>query len=296
MKLKISRCTVSPANRIYIVDALGCADLQTGRGKYEKIRDEVLALMPDQAKFISRQVFHVKCISLADIKSLFSSIKGECNLATTPLIFIDGHGHKQKGLVLSSGEFLSWIDLNLLLEGVTLSACGNSTVVASFCHSMTAAERLSFERPIPTPFYYGYADEVKAGVVENECLKIIEELLRTGTFEPARKTIQLYSEYDHVSPLVYTLIMKFLRPQKVANVFTDLSKSNLRASLHKDIGRDFGTTRGLNKVLAKILDPRVLIEPILTGAMHATERRDRLLKEIMDEINSDVRSSGSEKG
>lgn len=294
MKLKISRCTAAPANRIFLIDFLKDDDLQTGRGKHEKIRDEILALMPEQAPFISKQVFLRSAKTLNELSELFKLIEQECNATTSPLIFFDGHGDKQRGLELPSGEFLSWTDFNAALETITIAAAGHSTVVASFCHSMAAVARPALEKPLPTPFYYGYADEVPAGVVEEEGARIIEELLKTGAFIESGKRIQHFSEYDHVEPLISVLLMKFLRPEQVKDKFTDLSKNNLRKLFHEEIGRDFGTTKGLNKVLSKALDPRVLLEPILTSTMYATERRTRLLAEVLQEIELDMKRSSSQ--
>lgn len=294
MKLNITRCTVAPANRIFLIDCLGGMGLQTGRGKHEKIRDEILSLMPEQAPFISNQVFLCKIQNLVEINDLFKLIEQECNAATSPLIFFDGHGDKQRGLALPSGEFLSWADLNFSLEKITLAAAGHSTVVASFCYSMTAVARPSFEKPLPTPFYFGYKDEVKAEVVEKEGEKIIEEVLRAGYFIQADKKIRLYSEYVHAEHLISVLVMKFLRPQEVAGIFVDLSKNKLREMFHKEIGSQFGTTKGLNEILSQVFDPRILIESILTGAMHATERRTRLLAEVLHEIELDMKNKSSD--
>lgn len=289
MKLTISRSTAAPANRIFLIDFLKDGDLQTGRGKHEKVRDEILAQMPEQAPFISRQVFLRKTRTLNELSDLFKFIKQECNATTSPLIFFDGHGDKQRGLELPSGEFFGWADFNSELEKITSAAAGHSTVVASFCHSMEAVARPPLEKPLSTPFYYGYADEVPAGVVEKECESIIQELLETGTFIESGKTIQHFSEYDHVEMLIAPVLMKFLHPQKVVDKFPDLSKGNLRKLLHAEIGRDFGTTSGLNKILAQAFDPRVLVRSILEGAMHATERRTRLLAEILSGIELDVK-------
>lgn len=288
MKLKISQCTAAPANRIYLIDALGGAGLQTARSKHEKLVDEILALMPEQSQFISEKVFLLKCFTLEEVNKIFKLIEYDCNAETSPLIFIDGHGDKEQGLALPSGEYLGWDELNLALESVTLAAAGHSTVVASFCHSMTAVERPLYEKPLPTPFYFGYADEVIAGVVEEECQNIIEELLRSGAFIESGKTIQLYSEYTHVFPLISALLMKFLRSQEVVGKFPGLSKNHLRKTLHEEIGRSFGTTKGLNKVLSQAFDLRVLMGPVLATAMHATERRTRLLDELLVEIELDM--------
>lgn len=293
MRITIKQCTVAPANRIYLIDALGESGLQTARSKHETIKDKILASMPDQVPFISKKIFLQKCQTLEEANDFFKVIEQECNATTSPLIFLDGHGDKQRGLALPSGEFLSWDNFNLALEKITLAAAGHTTVVASFCYSMTAIARPSFEKPLPTPFYYGYADEVSAGTVEKECRDIINELLQTGKFVASGKTIQLYSEYDHVRELIASVLAMSFKPEKFVNKFPDLSKGKLRAMFHKEIGREFGTTKGLSRSLSQAFDPRVLIKPILEGAMHATERRTSLLAEVLSEIELHMKNGAS---
>lgn len=284
MKFKISRCATSPANRVYILDVLGGEGLQTGRGNYEKLRDEVTSLMPDQVVFMSKKIFHKCCSDLDEVKEFFSLIKNECNASTFPLIFIDGHGDKLHGLVLPSGEYLDWDSLNSHLAEITLKACGHSTVIASFCFSMTAVARPSYEEPLPSPFFYGYPDEIAAGIIRKDCSKLIEELLRRGTFDVSGKSIKMYSEYDHVNPFIVSLIAKFNQPQNFPEFLPDLSKNKLRTLFHAEFGASFGTTKGLNKVLKKALDPKALVVTILEKIMHDTERKSRLIDELISQI------------
>lgn len=250
----------------------------------KKVRDEVTALMPDQVVFMYKKIIYKCCATLEEVIDFFSLIKNECDASTFPLIFIDGHGHKKCGLALPSGQYVDWDSLNSYLAEITLKACGQSTVIASFCFSMTAVERLSYEEPPPSPFYYGYPDEIAAGIIRQECSKLIEELLRSGTFEVSGKSMRLYSEYDHVTSLFVPLIAKFNQPKNFLEFFPDLSKNKLRTLLHSEIGEKFGTTKGLSEVLKRALDPKVLVPPILEKAMHNTERRSRLIEELVSQI------------
>lgn len=280
MKLNISKCQVSPANRIYIVDALGNDELQTGRSKYDAILDSIRAEIPEQADRLKEEVIHRKCRDAESIKSLFSSIKDECNSSTFPLIFFDGHGDKKQGLRLLSSEYIDWKSFNQYLEDITYAAHGNLTVVASFCNSMSALERPSFGKPLPCPFYYGYSDEVIAGVVRDESQLIIESLIKSGKVDLTDKNIELYSEYDHVISLISVLLAKFLQPQKYADNYPDLSKNKLREIIRDDIGAAFGKTAKLNQIVTKAFDISHVIPEIVENSMHDTERKDLLLKEV----------------
>ncbi|MDV2114905.1 hypothetical protein [Alcaligenes faecalis] len=285
MKINISRCTTAPTNRAFFIDALGTEDLQTAKSKHEKMLDEVLSLSPDLQPCISEKNSLFKCTTLKEINQIFDAIEQLCNESISPLIFIDGHGDQQQGLSLPSGEYLNWNDLNLTLERITRAALGQSMVVASFCHSMSAIDKIPSGNLLPTPFYFGYEHRVQAGVVEEESKQIIEELLRSGRFIKSGKEIQLYSEYDHAIPAVCLVLKKFLYPQENAEIYTELSKNNLRKTLHKQLGNELGTTKGLSKAISKALNPKDFLGNFLESYMYNTERRRKLLDEILTSLN-----------
>lgn len=52
---------------------------------------------------------------------------------------------------------------------------------------MSALERPDFGKPLPCPFYYGYADEVSAGDVEAESKEIISSLIQKAGLTKARR-------------------------------------------------------------------------------------------------------------
>lgn len=284
MKLNISACQASPANRIYIMDSLSQGELKTGVDKYDKIMETILHEMSDQMDLLEERIVHKKCLDRQSIEEFFDLIKKECNSENLPLIFFDGHGDKEKGFQLSSGEFIDWDSFNKNLEEITYAAQGNLTVVASFCHSMSALKRPSFEKPLPCPFYYGYSDEVSASEVQDEGRLIIVSLIKFGKVDQADKKIKLYSEYDHVKDLISVLLAKFLRPQQNVNKFPELSKGKLRKNIQEYVGREVGVTVGLNKVFTQVFDVSVLIPEVLSKAMHNTERRQRLIEELLSQI------------
>lgn len=287
MKLTISKCKASPANRIYILDVLNSSELQTGVRKYDQVRDEVLCKMPDQAEFIKNQIFHKKCESLESVGSAFEEIKMECNSTTFPLIFIDGHGDKERGLQIASGEFLDWDSYNRHLEEVTYAAHGNLTVVASFCHSMSALEKPGFGKPLPCPFYYGYADEISAGDVEGESKGIIQALLQQGWLDESGKQIELYSEYTHVQLLIAPLIMMFTNPQENVKKFPLLSKNKLREIIQRDMAK-LGQTAGFNDFFSKVMNLPFLAIIFIFSSMHDTERREMFISEVVPQLEKVV--------
>ncbi|RZL03841.1 MAG: hypothetical protein EOP36_03090 [Rubrivivax sp.] len=266
------------------MDTLKSSDLQTGFRKCDEVRDEVLCKMPEQAEFINSQIFHKKCQDLNSIEAVFTEIKKECNSSTFPLIFFDAHGDKERGLQLSSGEYLDWDLFNLKLEEITYAAHGNLTVVASFCHSMSALKKPDFGKPLPCPFYYGYSDEVLAGDVENESKQLIQALIQHGKLDEKTMKIELYSEYKHAELLISPLIVKFTNPQGSASILPELSKNKLRQVLLRDLAKTFGTTKNFNKHFAKITYLPFLIEYIIRSSMHDTERRSRFIAEVVNQI------------
>jgi hypothetical protein len=287
MNLLVSACKASPANRIYILDVLKVDELQTGLRKYDQIRDEVLKKMPEQAEFIRHKIFHKKCHDLNSLKEVLMGIKEECDASTFPLIFIDGHGDKLQGLQVSSGEFLGWGSFNRYLEEITCAAHGNLTVVASFCHSMSALKRPDFGKPLPCPFYYGYADEVFAGDVEAESKGIIEELFQQGWLDERGKKIELYSEYTHVQLFIVPLIMMFIEPQRNVKKFPLLSKNKLKEKLRCEAAK-LGRAKGFNAHFSNVMNLPSLVEHFICISMHKTERRDKLIAEIVSQLKKNI--------
>lgn len=116
MILTTFKTVASPANLVYILDALDSSEMQTGVHKYNQIVDEVLSRMPEESRNIKSKIFLLKTPDLKTFASVFEEIKSNCNSKMMPLIFIDGHGDKQKGLKLPSGEFVNWEIFNNYLE------------------------------------------------------------------------------------------------------------------------------------------------------------------------------------
>jgi hypothetical protein len=153
---------------------------------------------------------------------------------------------------------------------------------------MSALKAISYEKPLPAPFYYGYLSEISAGDIETEGRLIVTSLLRHGRFDSNGLKLTLHSEYDHAMQQISLLAAKFLRPQEYASDFPELSIGNLRKKLRSDIGREFGRTDGLNRVLSEALDIRKITGFVLSRVMYDTERRTRLEEELVAQFNEEL--------
>jgi len=279
--MKIARYNASPANRIYIIDALVEGELKTGLSKFERVRDEVLMKMPDQSRYLDEQIFHRKCMSATHFLRIFDEIEGVGDEKTFPLIFIDGHGDKQRGFQLPSGDYVEWGSFNSRLTRITLAAHGNLTVIASFCNSMSSVENLGIKKPPPSPFFYGYDDVVKAGEVEIEGYAIIESLVRGQRFYETGKKLKLYSEYDHALQLLRPLIALSSGNNSALRLYPELSKGNLRKVIQNYIGERAGKTSGVSRVTSDFFKNHAWVRPISEMVTYKTERRERLIADVI---------------
>ena len=284
MNFSYYKTVASPANIIYVVEALTDSELKTGIHKYDAIRDLILSDLPEESERIKSTIFLCQAPDLKSLLTIFEEIKGKCNSQIMPLIFIDGHGDKAKGLQLPSGEFISWKLLNDELQQITLAAVGNLTVVASFCHSMSALDDVSYSNLLPCPFYYGYADEVSAEDILKEGELIIKSFLREGALDIKPLKIRLYSEYDRANMIASIIICKYLEPQKYADFFTELSRNKLKMMLSKDIGSKSGTTKNFNHFFAKNMILTKILPLLIGSVMYDTERKQKYIANILAEV------------
>lgn len=284
MNFSYYKTVASPVNTIYVVEALKDSELKTGIYKYDEIRDLIISEFPEKSAHINNTIFLRKAPDLESLLSIFEEIKGKCNSQMMPLIFIDGHGDKAKGLQLPSGEFISWELLNNQLQQITLAAVGNLTVVASFCHSMLALDNHSYLNLLPCPFYYGYNDEVSVEDILEEGKLIIKSFLLEGTLCIKPLKIRLYSEYDRANMVSTIMICKYLEPQKYADFCPELSKKKLKKMLGKDIGNKFGTKKKFNRFFAKNMILKNILPLLIESVMYATARRKKYIENVLTEV------------
>lgn len=236
-----------------------------------------------------KTVFYSSCKDLDSLKFSLKKIDDLCKKGASPLIFIDGHGDKEKGIELCSGEFMSWPIFLCELRKIVNSACGDLTVVSALCHSMSIESMVPLGTPLPFSFYYGYQSEISAGEVESEGRFIYESLLRDGGESILKsKTLKLscYSEYDHANMLVCPALLLALNPAVLSQKLPGLSKRNIRSILDKGFAQMGIPLSNIRVHINQAMRSEGFLEQIINSSMHDTERRRRYTREVISHFQN----------
>lgn len=291
--VRISKSLSSPASEIFIIDCLGPDDLQSAKRRHEDICDQLSSLSASTIKDDRNHAHHLSCQNKEDIKKSFNKIESICRQGALPLLFIDGHGDAHKGLALPSGEFINWKYYLSLLNRVISLTRGELTVVAAFCHSMAIKETLPKEKKLPFSFYYGYTNEVPAGVIETETKLIHESLIKDGgnRLHESLSDLEIssYSEYEHARELIAYALLIAWDPETLAKIFPDLSLRKLRSQYEKELAKNRIPLSGKRKEFNEITRGKSLVSKIIKELMHETTRRERLLEEITQQMDKEAR-------
>lgn len=287
--IRVETAMVSPASTVFIIDCLGEGDKQSGRSRHEGIRDTLIELSPEAFEHDLSRVYHERCSSQNDWMSTMDKILQMCRHGHHPLIFIDGHGDRDKGLRMPSGGFISWKEYEITLIRLILTARGQLTVVAAFCHSYSFVENLINRSStqltrLPFAFYYGYKDEVPTFMVEQETRIIYESLLRNGGQSLNSDNLQIshYSEYDHAIKYVAPVIMMQIAPNTLISINPKFSKTHLRRTLEVDLAKSGWRLGQLRQAIKTAINsPLILAERLLQQTMHETERRRKFTASIL---------------
>lgn len=287
--IRVEKAVVSPVSIIFIIDCLTDRDKQSGRFRYEGIRDTLMELSPEEFENDLAQVNHESCSSRDDWATTVNRIFNLCQSGHRPFVFIDGHGDEIRGLRLSSGEFISWEEYELSLIQLVLSAQGELAVFGAFCYSYTFVDKI-IKRSVnqltklPFAFYYGYKCEVPTSVVEEETRAVYESLLRDGgqSLDFGSFQFSCYSEYEHAIQYVAPTIMMQLAPKTLVSMVPGFSKNHMRRALEVDLAKNgFRLGRVRHSIRVAINSPQVLAEHLLELTMHKTERRKRFISSIL---------------
>lgn len=287
-RFTLRRSAFSPGNAIFIIDCLNERDLQTGLSRLRELHDLLLARDPERFDYNKNFAHRFEADSATEFAGCLEEITCACELGVRPIIFIDAHGHTEKGLGMPSGEFVGWNELLDGLDGVVQRTAGELTVIVAACHSMTALENLRPQKRLPFAFYYGYSSEAKAGVVAKETELIYESLINDGGQSVLNATnlqIESFSEYDHVEYVLAVALLIAKAPDVLAEMLPQLSRAKLRASVDEVIVKKGLPLSGSRANVNHMLNTGQHAIKVIEQLMHDTPRRQRLIQDILAYIH-----------
>lgn len=130
-------------NRIYIIESLRSDDRKTGTELYNDLLRWKNVDYPDFEAVLETPT------TRAEFISLFDSIFDDCvHNGISPIIHFEIHGaDDQSGLVLASGEFISWDTLSEKLRPINHALKNGLFITMGVCHGCYFMEKENVEKP-----------------------------------------------------------------------------------------------------------------------------------------------------
>jgi hypothetical protein len=286
--IKLHMAVASSANTIFLIDCLSPDDLQTARRRDEGIRDELMSLPEKEYQADSSRVVYLRCQTREDWDRGLNKIRDVCKSGLLPLLFIDGHGDERRGLLMPSGESVSWEIYLRDLRAITYAARGELTVIAAFCYSLAIKPMLKGKHEkLPFAFYFGYTNEISAGIVEKETRILYESLLRNGGGTLQEEVLELacFDEYEHAIDAIAHVVMMETAPKTLVAIDPLFSRAKIRAKVDKSLAADGVKMAGCRKVINKaIRNPKAIAIKFIEDVMHDTNRRTDFIRNIHKEM------------
>jgi len=136
-----------------------------------------------------------------DLCALITQMEGSVrSTGYVPILHIETHGGcDKKGLVLSSGDYVSWADLKDPLTALNIATCNNLLVVMSACHGRHLAEIIQPIDRSPCWGIVGPEGTVTAGALLRSFSAFYDEIFATGDGSKALKRLNAELSKDKLS-------------------------------------------------------------------------------------------------
>ena len=144
---------------------------------------EDMEALAGQYKFqlISLELYNVRQLSAAlEDLAIHASIDG-----WRPILVLDMHGKKDRGLMMASGEDVSWECLSNYFTKVNIATGNNLCIIGAACFTFHAIQAVHINQP--TPFFMLIAPEarVNVGFLLDNIVKFFSSLFVTGSITAA---------------------------------------------------------------------------------------------------------------
>jgi hypothetical protein len=174
-------------SRIVILESLSSSDLHAGRKIREDI--EVSNLFHDRGLQVE---FHDVAKKADFISQLGKLTRETKKLENNPFIHIEAHGSSDtKGLILGSGEFVSWEELKRPLIDLNIATRNNLFIVLSACYGAYLTTIVLPTDRAPCFGLVGPTKVLGAGYLLKSFSRFYQELLASGSGSEAVKQLNL---------------------------------------------------------------------------------------------------------
>lgn len=129
---------------------------------------------------------HVLSIgSAADMAEALSALHQQAEKGLRPILHFDAHGHKDDGLLLSSGEYYGWDRLAERLRAINASTSNNLCCISASCYGLHLSKQIDVTKPAPAFILIAPEDKTTFGFLEDETVNFYRLLNETGNINLA---------------------------------------------------------------------------------------------------------------
>lgn len=172
-------------NAVFVIDALGENDMQTGLKVYNKLRD-----LRDYAGHKEHIVERVQITDGGDLRTVLDQIRMRCaNDGLRPILHFESHGD-ERGLEIGETQVhVSWDVLETLLRPINVACEGHLGVVMSVCQGLYAIRPVKLHRHAPFLFLVGTQEKILQGALADQLPAFYEELFASGELDTALEKV-----------------------------------------------------------------------------------------------------------
>ncbi|MGF6208810.1 hypothetical protein [Pseudomonas frederiksbergensis] len=166
-------------NGLIIFDALGEADLQTGRRLHEDLLDYSHEI--GRRGYCTYYSIKSKQMLIAALKSALTECKSG---VLYPVLHFECHGDPDKGLyVQASNEYVGWDELVRHVAEINQATNNNVGIVLAACYGFEISKFVNFTAPCPFNFVIAAQDVIRAGQLQDVIMGFYKATVKSGDLQ-----------------------------------------------------------------------------------------------------------------
>lgn len=188
--LNLREAEASPCNRVFILNALSVHEVNSAK-KIHKYIESVIECINEvsESAIDPGSVRYIDILSRGHLLKFFQEIEGQCADGVLPIIHIEAHGDKKKGIEIPGdgcNQYVSWEQLVRNLRKINKACLGNLTVILAMCHSASIIPHTEVREDkgklLGVPFFaaYYYTGSVLSSEIYQDLKILYEGLLHRG--------------------------------------------------------------------------------------------------------------------
>ncbi|WP_433589663.1 hypothetical protein [Pseudomonas koreensis] len=155
---------------------------------------------------------HAKIYSGDGYFQLLEEIYGEIDKGLKPIIHLDMHGSKERGLEIGhTGEFIDWESFVESMRVLNEKLGNELVVIITACHGLHAILPISFEKTAPFLCLIAPEEEVTVGEIEDKMPDFYRELFLSGSLAHAHLKLGGKFKYFHSAEFLLKTLARYIK-------------------------------------------------------------------------------------